>query len=129
MTSSEAVTRGVRVQVQSRYEPDRSSPEEHHWFFVYEVRIRNEGLETVQLLNRHWYITDALGLVQEVQGPGVVGQQPVLGPGEAFEYTSACPLNTSFGTMHGTYEMVLVGGEHFDAEIAPFALGEPQSIH
>lgn len=129
MTSSEAVTRNVRVQVESRYVPERSNPAERQWFFVYRVKITNEGRHTVQLVSRHWIITDSSGRVQEVRGPGVVGQQPVLRPAESFEYTSACPLRTSFGSMHGAYQMVQVGGESFDVEIAPFALGEPHSIN
>jgi ApaG protein len=129
MTQSEALTRGIRVQVESRYVPERSKPAEGEWFFTYRVRIGNEGTVTVQLLSRHWIITDSEGRVEEVKGPGVVGQQPILSPGESFEYTSFCPLPTAFGTMHGTYQMVVEGGERFDAEIAPFALGEPFSIN
>jgi ApaG protein len=129
MTQSEAVTGGIRVAVESRFHPDRSRPAEREWFFSYTIRISNEGTETVQLLTRHWTITDADGRVEEIRGPGVVGQQPVLPPGQAFEYTSYCPLGTSFGTMHGTYQMATDGGQIFDAEIAPFALGEPYSIN
>jgi ApaG protein len=129
MDGSETVTRGIRVRVRSNYDPQRSEPGEGHWYFVYTIRIENEGAETVQLLSRHWIITDANGKIEEVRGPGVVGRQPVLGPGESFEYSSACPLGTAFGTMHGTYQMATRKGEHFDAEIAPFALGEPYSIN
>lgn len=129
MSTSEAITRGVRVRVRSRYHPDRSDPAKAHWFFSYTIRISNEGAETVQLVSRHWTIMDANGKVQEVRGPGVVGQQPILAPGQAFEYTSFCPLATAFGTMHGTYRMVVQGGAPFDAEIAPFALGQPYSIN
>ena len=129
MPSSDVVTQGVRVAVESRYHPERSSPADGQWFFSYTIRIANEGTETVQLLTRHWVITDAEGKVEEVRGPGGVGQQPVLGPGDEFEYTSFCPLGTSFGTMHGTYQMVTDAGNPFDAEIAPFALGEPYSIN
>lgn len=96
---------------------------------MYKVRITNIGTEGVQLVSRHWIITDANGHVEEVRGPGVVGYQPTLEPGESFEYTSGCPLKTPFGSMHGTYQMVTRGGDHFDAEIAPFALSEPHSIN
>lgn len=129
MPSSEAVTRGIRVQVESAYVPERSQPAQGEWFFAYRIRISNESRATVRLISRHWVITDAEGRVQEVRGPGVVGEQPVLAPGEAFEYTSACPLPTSFGTMHGSYEMIGDDGRGFGVEIAPFALGEPYSIN
>ena len=129
MSSSEAVTRGIRVEVAARYSPDHSDPPHNLWFFLYTIRIRNEGADTVQLQNRHWIITDAAGQVEEVEGPGVVGEQPVLRPGESFEYTSGCPLATPFGTMKGSYDMVTEGGERFDAEIASFTLREPGAIH
>ena len=127
--SSEAVTQGVRVQVTARYSPGRSQPSRNQWFFLYTVEVMNEGSETVQLISRHWIITDAENNVEEVRGPGVVGQQPVLEPGESFEYTSGCPLPTPFGSMHGTYQMVTTSGDSFDVEIAPFALTEPYTIH
>lgn len=127
--TSEAVTRGIRITIQSAYVPERSDPENDQWFFIYTVRISNEGSETAQLVSRHWIITDANGHVHEVKGPGVVGEQPVLKSGESFEYTSACPLETSFGTMHGTYRMVVNNGDGFDATIAPFSLGEPHAIN
>lgn len=129
MSTSEAVTRGLRVAVRSRYSPEHSDPPHNLWFFLYTITIANEGGETVQLQNRHWYITDATGEVEEVEGPGVVGEQPVLRPGESFEYTSGCPLSTPFGSMHGSYEMVTEGGERFDAEVASFTLREPGAIH
>lgn len=129
MTTSNAVTRGVRVHVQSRYVPEHSRPHDRQWVFAYVIRITNEGSERVQLLTRHWIITNADGLVQEVRGDGVVGEQPVLEPGALHEYTSFCPLVTSFGTMHGSYGMITARGERFNAEIAPFALGEPHSIN
>ena len=97
--------------------------------FAYTVSIANEGTDTVQLLSRRWVITDANGEVEEVEGPGVVGAQPVLRPGESFEYTSACPLRTAFGTMHGTYVMVTDGGDKFDAEIAAFSLSTPYAVN
>ena len=126
---SDATTRGVRVQVQSAYVADRSSPRESHYFFAYRVRISNAGEETVQLVSRHWVITDGDGNVEQVQGPGVVGEQPVLEPGESFEYTSFCPLRTPIGSMHGTYQMVASGGSRFDAEIAPFSLAVPSALN
>lgn len=129
MFTSEAVTRGVRVYVESEYSPERSRPHHNEWFFLYTIRISNEGTETVQLLTRHWIITDATGHVEEVRGPGVVGQQPVLAPGQSFEYTSGCPLATPFGSMKGTYQMVTRDGEQFDAQIAPFELSEPYTVH
>jgi ApaG protein len=93
------------------------------------VRIRNQGEQSVQLMSRHWVITDANGDEQEVRGPGVVGAQPTLEPGEAFEYRSFCPLQTPVGTMHGSYQMVGEDGEQFDAQIAPFSLSEPMAFH
>lgn len=129
MFTSEAVTRSIRVEVVSEYAPERSQPALNQWFFLYTVRISNEGTETVQLLTRHWIITDGTGHVEEVRGPGVVGQQPVLSPGQSFEYTSGCPLGTPFGTMRGAYQMVTQDGSEFDAEIAPFTLSEPYTIH
>ncbi len=129
MSGSEAVTRGIRVGVEARYVPERSKPEQQRWFFVYRVRITNEGDERVQLISRHWIITDAVGGVEEVKGPGVVGAQPVLDPGTDFEYTSFCPLPTPFGSMRGTFQMKTDGGEQFDVTIATFALNEPLSIN
>ena len=127
MSSSEATTRNIRVRVQAQYDPRRSSPQHSQWFFLYTVNITNQGRETVQLISRHWVITDGMGKVEEVRGPGVVGNQPVLTPGQSFEYTSGCPLTTPFGSMHGTYQMVDQGDEQFDIEIAPFTLTEPYS--
>jgi ApaG protein len=129
LNDSEAVTRGIRVAVRSRYVAERSRPMMNEFFFAYTIRISNEGRETVQLVSRAWLIEDAEGHVEEVRGPGVVGEQPVLGPGEAFEYTSACPLTTPFGSMRGTYQMVTANGERFEAEIARFRLAEPHSLH
>ena len=127
--TSEAVTNNVRVEVESQYAPERSQPFLSEWFFHYTVRITNEGDETVQLLSRHWIICDANEHAEEVRGPGVVGEQPVLAPGEAFQYTSGCPLKTANGVMRGTYQMVTEDGEHFDIEIAPFTLQEPYTVH
>lgn len=129
MFSSEAVTRGIRVHVEPQYDPSRSKPAKNLWFFLYTVTIHNESSETVQLKSRHWIITDEANHVEEVQGPGVVGEQPVLAPNGTFEYTSGCPLTTPTGTMHGTYQMVTEGGEEFDAEIARFILSEPYLVN
>lgn len=129
MSTSEATTRGIRVEVRAEYVPERSRPEDGEWFFAYRVRISNDGDERVQLLHRHWVITDAQGRTEEVRGPGVVGEQPILEPGGSFEYTSFCPLETPFGSMRGTYSMVRPDGTTFEAEVAPFALAEPHSIH
>lgn len=129
MFSSEAVTRNIRVQVRAEFSPDRSRPSDQHWYFLYTITIMNEGEETVQLLTRHWIITDGNSHVEEVRGPGVVGEQPVLQPGEGFTYTSGCPLPTPFGVMEGSYQMVTPDGEHFDVAIAPFTLSEPYTVH
>jgi ApaG protein len=126
---SEATTRGIRVKVESEFVPDRSDPPNGEFFFAYHVKIENHGEESVRLLSRHWIITDGMGKEQEVRGPGVVGKQPRLRPGEAFEYTSACPLSTQIGSMHGTYRMVTDGGETFDAKIAPFTLAIPGALN
>jgi ApaG protein len=129
MSTSEAVTRHIRVRVEPEYSPERSSPHSQHWFFLYTVTITNEGDDTVQLMTRHWVITDGDQHVEEVKGPGVVGEQPVLGPGESFTYTSGCALPTPNGTMEGTYQMAARGGDGFDARIAPFTLSAPQTVH
>ncbi len=127
--SSAAVTRGIRVQVDPQFDPRRSQPDASHWFFLYTVTIENLSDETVQLLTRHWIITDGNGEVEEVRGPGVVGEQPQLAPGEGFEYTSGCPLPTPFGAMEGRYEMRDTDGGSFDVRIARFELREPSAIH
>jgi ApaG protein len=126
---SEAVTNHIRVEVLSQPSPENSRPQQGEWVFQYTVRITNQGSETVQLRSRHWIITDALDHVEEVKGPGVVGEQPVLGPGESFKYSSWCPLKTPMGMMRGTYQMVSAGGDHFDIEIAPFALKAKYTVH
>ena len=129
MTDSKAETRGVRVEVLAQYSEERSDPAHDLWFFLYKIRITNQGDETVQLKKRHWVITDATGKVEEVRGPGVVGEQPVLEPGQSFEYTSGCPLGTPFGSMRGSYDLVTATGKRFDAEIAEFQMREPGAIH
>ena len=129
MFTSEAVTRDVRVSVVAEYAPARSRPQASEWFFLYTITIKNEGDDRVQLQSRHWIITNASGEVEEVRGPGVIGQQPVIAPGESFTYTSGCPLTTQFGTMEGTYQMTTSSGEAFDVKIATFTLSEPYSVH
>jgi ApaG protein len=117
-----AVTRSIEVTVTPRYLSERSSPDNGYFFWAYEIEISNLGSETVQLKTRHWKITDAHGKLQEVRGAGVVGETPVLGPGESFEYTSGVPLPTPSGFMVGTYGMVTAAGESFDIEIPAFSL-------
>ena len=126
---SDAVTSQIRVEVLSRYSPENSNPQRNQWVFQYTVRITNQSAETVQLISRHWIITDALDHVEEVRGPGVVGEQPILAPGESFKYSSWCPLRTPTGLMHGTYQMIRADGRPFDIEIAPFALTAPYTVH
>ncbi len=126
---SDTTTRGVRVQVRSFYIEEKSSPKDNHYFFAYRVRISNEGPDTVQLVSRRWIIEGPDGEVGRVEGPGVVGEQPILTPGGSFEYTSFCPLQHPFGSMRGAYRMVLANGEHFEAEIAPFSLAMPSALN
>jgi ApaG protein len=126
---SNALTHGILVTVRSEYIPERSSLSSRQFAFAYTVRIENRGEAPAQLRSRHWIIADANGDVQEVRGEGVVGEQPLLRPGQQFEYTSWCVIATAAGTMRGTYQMVRPGGEAFDAEIAPFRLGLPQTLN
>ena len=126
---SNTVTRGIRILVKPRYLAEQSEPAAGQYLFAYHITIRNEGLETAQLLSRHWVITNGEGKVEEVKGPGVVGHQPVLKPGEEFQYTSGCPLNTPVGTMHGEFNMVTEDGEQFDARIEPFRLAMPSALN
>lgn len=129
MSTSTAVTRGIRVSVDARFSPEHSAPARQHWCFVYAIRIENTGELAVQVRSRHWFITDADGHVEEIAGDGVVGQQPVLMPGESFDYQSGCAIGTSSGSMAGTYQVIAAGGEAFDVEIARFALQGPYSVH
>jgi len=122
-------TRGIQIQVKSAYLPERSSPRESSYLFMYNVRISNVGAETAQLVSREWIITNAEGEVERVKGPGVVGEQPVLPPGGSFEYTSYCPLKTAVGSMQGSYQMVTAEGEQFDAIIEPFTLAVPNALN
>ena len=127
---SDTTTRGVRILVRPRFIPEQSDPDSGQWLFAYHITIRNDGQQTVQLISRHWVITNGEGKVEEVRGPGVVGYQPVLKPGEEFEYTSGCPLTTPVGTMHGEFNMVLPdSGEKFDAKIEPFRLAVPKALN
>ena len=128
-TSSRAETNGVLIEVQSRYVEDQSIPMSKRFVFEYIITITNNGSEVVQLRSRHWIITDGLGEVEEVKGPGVVGEQPVLSPGEGFRYTSGAVLPTERGTMHGTYQMHRADGAQFDVKIAPFLLERPHSLN
>jgi ApaG protein len=126
---SDTTTNGIRVQVSSRFLPDQSSPHEGQWVFAYQITISNVGTAVAQLISRHWIITTADGETEEVQGPGVVGEQPVLRPGEQFQYTSLCPLKTNVGTMHGSYTMTTPEGDVFQARIAPFTLAVPYALN
>ncbi len=126
---SNAITRGIRVQVRSQYLPERSQPLRQQYVFAYTITITNEGSETAQLKARHWIIRHGDGDVQEVRGEGVVGEQPTLRPGQRYEYTSGCSLHTPRGSMEGTYQMVTADGRTFDARIAPFALALPHTLN
>ncbi len=127
---SVAITHGVKIEVESEYLPDRSDVERGYYFFAYHVTISNEGEEPVQLLSRHWIITNGNGMVEEVKGPGVIGEQPLIEPGEFYEYSSFCPLNTPVGTMQGSYQMITESGQSFEAEIAAFRLAfEKEMFH
>jgi ApaG protein len=117
------------VQVVPRYLPEQSDPDESRYLFAYTVTIRNTGDVAAQLLSRHWIITDGDGQVEEVRGPGVVGEQPLLQPGQAFQYTSGCPLATPVGSMHGSYQCIAEDGTAFEATIPEFVLSAPRALH
>jgi len=119
------ITRSIKVTVKPFYLEDQSSPAENHYVWAYQVRIENQGADTVQLRRRHWRITDAMGVMKEVRGPGVVGEEPVLAPGESFEYTSGTPLATPSGIMVGSYEMETPAGESFEVAIPAFTQDSP----
>jgi ApaG protein len=123
--TSQAITEGIRVSVQSLYLPDQSSPPDDRYVFAYTITISNESSCTAQLRTRHWIITDARGEVEEVRGDGVVGEQPRLAPGQSFQYTSGCVLTTPVGTMRGSYRFWRDDGSYFDALIAAFSLASP----
>jgi len=126
---SDTVTNDIRVEVLSRYSLENSRPQQGTWVFEYTIRITNRSAHSVQLLSRHWIITDAVEAVKEVKGPGVVGKQPALEPGSSFQYSSWCKLETPTGRMHGTYRMLGASGAEFDIDVAPFALKAPYTIH
>jgi ApaG protein len=126
---SEAVTQGIRVKVKASFWPERSSLEKSQWAFAYTVSIKNEGGQVATLRTRHWLITDATGHTEEVAGPGVVGKQPRLEPGESFEYSSWAMLRTPFGTMRGSYQFERDDRTSFDARVAEFALAQPNALN
>jgi ApaG protein len=128
-TTSNATTQGIRVSVRSTYLADQSEPKERRYVFSYSVTIANQSDKSVQLVSRHWVITDANGNVEEVRGPGVVGKQPHLRPGERFEYTSGCVLATPSGDMRGEYQMERGDGSGFDATIPAFSLAFPHTLN
>lgn len=119
------ITRSIQVTVEPIYLDDESAPDEDHYVWAYHVRIENRGREIVQIRSRHWRITDSFGRTQEVRGAGVVGEKPVLHPGDSFEYTSGTPLTTPSGIMVGSYRMVNADGEGFDVAIPAFSLDSP----
>jgi len=127
-TLYDKTTESIRVSVKPIYLEDQSAPDENHYVWAYQVRIENLGEETVQLINRYWQITDSMGRVQEVHGAGVVGEQPTLRPGEAFEYTSGTPLPTPSGIMVGTYEMKASDGRFFNVAVPAFSLDSPHQM-
>jgi ApaG protein len=122
---STPVAHSIKVDVVTAYMAEQSEPEERRYVFSYTITIRNEGTVPAKLMRRHWLITDADGHIQEVRGDGVVGEQPLLQPGQGFRYSSGAVLETPVGTMHGSYQMVADGGDEFDAPIAPFRLAKP----
>ncbi|MEG3160249.1 Co2+/Mg2+ efflux protein ApaG [Sphingomonas sp. LB2R24] len=124
-----ATTDGVTVRVSVSYLPEQSEPERGRWFWAYHIRLENEGTETVQLLTRHWVITDGRGARHSVEGEGVVGEQPVIEPGASFDYVSGCPLATPSGAMQGNYRMVREDGALFDVEIPRFSLFAPAVLN
>lgn len=121
-------TRGVKITAMPQFLPEHSAPDEDHFVWAYTIQLENYGEESVQLINRHWRITDAQGVTQEVHGPGVVGEQPVLKPGETFQYTSGTALAAPSGVMLGRYEMVSPSGESFDVDIPAFSLDSPYQL-
>jgi ApaG protein len=129
MTMDSQKEHNITVEVVTDYVEGQSEPESERYVFSYTITIRNEGGEPAQLVSRHWLITDANGNIQEVKGEGVVGEQPHLKPGEGFQYTSGAMITTPVGSMQGTYQMVTDNGDEFDAEIAPFTLAIPRTLH
>lgn len=129
MSIQKSTVTQIQIKINSSYISHESRPEENYHLFAYKISIANNGHQTAQLMSRHWIITDALGQTEEVRGPGVVGLQPKITPGQTFEYESACPLNTSSGSMRGAYQMVTDEGEVFAVEIPEFYLIAPQALH
>ncbi len=127
-TESIACTRAIRVVTTSFYVPRRSNPHKHEYYFAYTIRVTNEGDRGVRLMGRQWKIVNATGMVERVKGDGVIGQTPYIAPGKHFEYTSACPLDTRFGDMEGSYRCEFSDGERFEADIAPFLLVAPHVL-
>jgi ApaG protein len=125
----DAITKRVHIHVDSEYLEEESQPDKESYVFTYHITISNHGQEPVQLISRHWVITNADGITEEIQGPGVVGQQPVISPGTSYNYTSFCPLNTPVGSMQGTYHMITGDRSPFEAVIPPFTLAVPGSIN
>lgn len=129
MSPQQDTRNSIRISVRSEYLPEQSDAESNRWVFAYHVTIRNEGEQTARLLTRHWVITDAEERTQEVHGEGVIGEQPSISPGDEYQYSSGAVLETSVGTMHGSYQMLAEDGTCFDAEIPPFTLAPPNTIH
>jgi len=119
----------IKIEVVTHFLPEQSDPDADRYFFAYSVTVTNTGSVAAQLISRHWIITDAAGKTEEVRGLGVVGHQPLLKPGEHFEYSSGCPLATPVGTMKGSYQMVAEDGTRFDAPIPEFVLSMPRTLH
>ena len=119
----------IEVTVETQFLPEQSDPTDERYLFAYRIRVANTGTVAAQLISRHWIITDAEGKIEEVRGLGVVGKQPLLQPGEGFEYSSGCPLPTPVGTMKGTYQMVAEDGTRFDVPISEFVLAAPRTLH
>jgi len=128
-TKTDTAMNKIDIQVQPFYIAEQSDPANNHFVFSYTVTIRNNGSVPARLLTRHWVITDGDGQIQEVKGDGVIGEQPHLQPGEGFQYTSGTFMNTPFGTMHGSYQMLTDSGEKFDADIPEFQLAAPNTLH
>jgi ApaG protein len=125
----EQITRHIRIIVFPQFLENQSQPDDNKYVWAYTITLENRSDETVKLLTRHWVITDGLGRKQEVKGDGVIGEQPVLRPGDRFEYTSGCPLNTPSGVMSGSYGMITKQGENFDVVIPAFSLDSPYDRH
>jgi ApaG protein len=124
------ITEGVKVSVETMFQPEYSNPANNHFMFAYKITIENQTDYTVQLLRRHWFIFDSNSTHREVEGEGVVGQQPVIEPGESHEYVSGCNLNTEIGSMKGSYEMKrMADGSHFEVNVPEFILVSPYRLN